>query len=127
MNISLTTQIRNNNLAGVGLSVADIDEDVSVSGKYSQLDIGDFEEALFSGKIHDEHSIFAGLGEDKKVVDEYVDPTQDEGYAKFAGEMKEMISSVTDPEMQAVLAEQFEATSKAVSDRLNYQASQKQS
>jgi hypothetical protein len=36
-----------------------------------------------------------------------------------------MISSVADPEMQAVFAEQFEATSKAVSDRLNYQALKK--
>ena len=81
--------------------------------------------ALFSDKIQDEHSIFTGLGEDRKALGEYVDPMKDEGYAKFAAEMKEMINSVTDPEIQAVFAEQFEATSKAVSDRLNYQASQK--
>jgi hypothetical protein len=125
MSINFTSASIKNGLTDAKPLFLDIDEDAGVSGRYSQLDIGDFEEALFSGKIQDEHSIFTGLGEDKKAVDEYVDPMKDEGYAKFAGEMEEMISSVADPEMQAVFAEQFEATSKAASDRLNYQAAKK--
>jgi hypothetical protein len=125
MSINFTTASIKNGLADVKPLLFDIDEDAGVSGRYSQLDITDFEEALFSDKIQDEHSIFAGLGEDQKTIGEYADPMKDEGYAKFAGEMKEMINSVTDPEMQAVFAEQFEATSKAVSDRLNYQALKK--
>jgi hypothetical protein len=127
MSINFTTASIKNGLADAKPLLLDIDEDAGVSGRYSQLDIADFEEALFSDKIQDEHSIFTGLGEDRKTAGEYADPMKDEGYAKFAGEMKEMINSVADPEMQAVFAEQFEATSKAVSDRLNYQASQKQS
>jgi hypothetical protein len=124
MSINFTTASIKNGLTDAKPLFLDIDEDAGVSGRYSQLDIADFEEALFSDKIQDEHSIFNGLGEDKQR-NEYIDPMKDEGYAKFAGEMREMISSVTDPEMQAVFAEQFEATSKAVSDRLNYQALKK--
>ncbi|MEB3315376.1 MAG: hypothetical protein VKK32_04105 [Candidatus Melainabacteria bacterium] len=125
MSINFTTASIKNGLTDAKPLLLDVDEDTGVSGRYSQLDIADFEEALFSDKIQDEHSIFTGLGEDKKTVGEYVDPMKDEGYAKFAGEMKEMINSVTDPEMQALFAEQFEATSKAASDRLSYQALKK--
>ena len=125
MSINFTTASIKNGLTDAKPLLLDIDEDAGVSGRYSQFDIADFEEALFSDKIHDEHSIFTGLGEDKKTVGEYVDPMKDESYAKFAGEMKEMINSVTDPEMQALFAEQFEATSKAASDRLSYQALKK--
>ena len=125
MSINFTTASIKNGLTDAKPLLLDIDEDAGVSGRYSQLDIADFEEALFSDKIHDEHSIFTGLGEDKKTVGEYVDQMKDESYAKFAGEMKEMINSVTDPEMQALFAEQFEATSKAASDRLSYQALKK--
>jgi|LakMenE18May11ns_1017448.scaffolds.fasta_scaffold9959029_13 hypothetical protein len=124
MSINFTTASIKNGLTDAKPLFLDIDEDAGVSGRYSQLDIADFEEALFSDKIQDEHSIFNGLAEDKQK-NEYIDPMKDEGYAKFADEMREMISSVTDPEMQAVFAEQFEATSKAVSDRLNYQALKK--
>jgi hypothetical protein len=123
MSVNVTSSTIKNNSGDVKLLAPDSIED-AVSGRYSQLDIADFEEALFSDKIQDEHSIFAGLGEDKQATG-YVDPMNDEGYAKFAVEMQGMINSVADPEMQAVFAEQFEATSKAVSDRLNYQASQK--
>jgi hypothetical protein len=125
MSVNVTSSTIKNNSGDVKLLAPDSIED-AVSGRYSQLDIADFEEALFSDKIQDEHSIFAGLGEDKQAIG-YVDPMTDEGYAKFAGEMKEMINSVADPEMQAVFAEQFEATSKAALDRLNYQALKKQS
>jgi len=125
MSINFTTTSIKNGLADVKPLLFDIDEDTSVSGRYSQLDIADFEEALFSDKVQDEHS-FSGLGEDKKAIGEYIDPMKDEGYAKFAGEMREMIGSIADPEMQALFAEQFEASSKAVSDRLSYQALQKQ-
>ena len=97
MSINFTTASIKNGLTDAKPLFLDIDEDAGVSGRYSQLDIADFEEALFSDKIHDEHSIFTGLGEDKKTVGEYVDPMKDESYAKFAGEMKEMINSVTDP------------------------------
>jgi hypothetical protein len=120
MSINFSTASIKTSLADAQPLLLDIDEDAGVSGRYSELDI----EALFSDKIQDEHSIFAGLGEDKKTVGEYVDPMKDEGYAKFAVEMKGMINSVADPETQAVFLDQFQATSKAVSDRLNYQASQ---
>lgn len=123
MSVNFTSSTIKNNFGDATLLAPDTIED-AVSGRYSQLDIADFEEALFSDKIQDEHSIFTGLDEDKQGTD-YIDPMKDEGYAKFAGEMKEMITSVTDPEMQAVFAEQFEATSKAVSDRLNYQGIKK--
>lgn len=126
MSINFTTASIKNGLADVKPLLFDIDEDTGVSGRYSQLDIADFEETLFSDKIQDEHSIFSGLGEDKKAIGEYIDPMTDEGYAKFAGEMREMIGSIADPEMHALFAEQFEASSKAVSDRLSYQALQKQ-
>jgi hypothetical protein len=126
MSINFTNASIKTSLADAKPPLLDIDEDAGVSGRYSQLDIADFEEALFSDKIQDEHSIFSGLHEDKQATG-YVDPMNDEGYAKFAVEMKEMINSVADPEMQAVFAEQFEATSKAASDRLNYQALKKQS
>jgi hypothetical protein len=125
MSVNVTSSTIKNNSGDVKLLAPDSIED-AVSGRYSQLDIADFEEALFSDKIQDEHSIFAGLGEDKQATG-YVDPMNDEGYAKFAVEMQGMINSVTDPEMQAVFAEQFEATSKAALDRLNYQALKKQS
>jgi hypothetical protein len=124
MSVNLTSSTIKNNFGDAKLLAPDTAEDTNVSGRYSQLDIADFEEALFSAKIKDEYSIFTGLGEDKQGTD-YIDPMKDENYAKFAGEMKEMINSVSDPEMQAVFAEQFEATSKAASDRLNYQALKK--
>jgi hypothetical protein len=126
MSVNFTSNTIKNNFGDAKLLALDSIEDAAVSGRYSQLDIADFEEALFSDKIQDEHSIFTGLGEDKQMI-EYIDPMKDEGYAKFASEMKEMINSVADPEMQAVFAEQFEATSKAASDRLNYQALKKTS
>jgi hypothetical protein len=126
MSINFTNASIKTSLADAQPLLLDIDEDAGVSGRYSELDIADFEEALFSDKIQDEHSIFSGLHEDKQATG-YVDPMNDEGYAKFAVEMKGMINSVADPEMQAVFAEQFQATSKAASDRLNYQALKKES
>jgi hypothetical protein len=125
MSVNFPSSTIKNSFGDAKLLAPDTIEDTSVSGKYSELDIGDFEEALFADKIQNEYSVFTGLGEDKEAIDGYVDPMKDEGYAKFAGEMKELINSVTDPEMQAIFAEQFEATSKAALDRLNYQASQK--
>ena len=124
MSINSTSPLIKNNLAEAKPFSFDVAEDTGVSGRYSQLDISDFEEALFVDKIQDEHSIFIDLGEDKQVT-EYLDPLQDENYAKFASGMQEMIKAVADPEMQTIFAEQFEATSKAVSDRLNYQAIKK--
>ena len=124
MSINSTSPLIKNNLAEAKQFSFDVAEDTGVSGMYSQLDISDFEEALFVDKIQDEHSIFIDLGEDKQVT-EYLDPLQDENYAKFASGMQEMIKAVADPEMQTIFAEQFEATSKAVSDRLNYQAIKK--
>jgi hypothetical protein len=124
MSINFPSSTIKNNFGDAKLLAPDTVEDTAVSGRYSQLDIADFEEALFLDKIQDEHSIFTGLGEDKQAT-EYIDPMKDEGYATFAVAMEEMINSVADPEMQAVFAEQFEATSKAVSDRLNYQALKK--
>ncbi|MFM7457778.1 MAG: hypothetical protein ACKO3R_03845 [bacterium] len=126
MSINFTTASIKNGFADVKPLLFDIDEDTGVSGRYSQLDIPNFGQALFSDKIQDQYSIF-GLAEDQKTVNDYIDPMTDEGYAKFAGEMQGMINSVANPEMQALFAEQFEASSKAVSDRLSYQALQKKS
>ena len=118
---SVNTSIPNNS-SEVNHVFSDTDEK---SGKYSQLDIGDFEEALFSDNVQDEYSVFNDFHEDSPRTHQYVDPLQDPEYARFAGEMEERINSVTDPEMQAIFAEQFEATYGAVSDRLNYQAQKK--
>lgn len=95
----------------------------SNSGKYSQLNISDFEASLFAGKM-DEHTIFGRL-EGQTHSNNYIDPMSDKTFARFSGDMKDLISSIKDPEMQAVFAEQMTAASQAVSDRLLYQSGNK--
>lgn len=127
MSIQFPSTSAQNNLVNTRSARALRDErdDDNVSGKYSQLDIGDFEESLFSNKIQDEHTIFSSLHNNSANNNDYIDPMSDPTYSKFANNMKGLISSVSDPEMQAIFAEQMEAASKAASDRLIYQATKK--
>ena len=124
MSLNITSTSINPNQQLVFKPAEDTEEDLRGSGRYSQLDIGDFEESLFAEEAHDEHTLFAGLEETKKGND-YVDPLMDKSYAKFADEVSGLIADVADPEMQAIFLEQFEATSKAASERLTYMSTKK--
>lgn len=122
MNVGLTSTIIQNERIDTKRFDTHRAED-SNSGKYSQLDISDFEASLFSDKT-DEHTIFGGL-QDQTHNNNYIDPMSDKSFAGFSGDMKDLISSIKDPEMQAVFAEQMTAASQAVSDRLLYQSGNK--
>jgi len=124
MSLNITSTSINPNQQPIFKPAEDNDEDLRSSGRYSQVDIGDFEESLFGEEIHDEHTLFAGL-EDTHQGADYIDPLTDESYAQFADEVSGLISNVADPEMQAIFLEQFEATSKAASERLMYLGTKK--